>query len=380
MQAIILHNEKMNLHPKWCSMSIRAAYLLADSMRISPLDATLMQYERVAIDDVHFKTKINYLLSSFEKKEELKETFEVLRDGKITYDMVAKAKRKDKDDLVYMKRFEKLVDNIFLKDQLIKIENITDYGFTPLCPMLQDEALEMLDDTDNTAIHGGEFHNVAIEDLLQLKTPKITAPPLIFLQNAIFSKNEGDFPNTLYFPEDNIADSSRPWLHYQTHINLMGIQDLSFDLLQSLRTQLKTPREQLNKAMNVWINEAMTGNHDFDEVNFFEEQLVPAMQAIDKVIEDCIFLQPYAQRSSSYIMKIAGIPVKDLWDYYLSKSFISEEQRKNLQLKEQEKPFAGRWPTFALGIGVQDDAITEEINNNTATTKRKTINLDDSSL
>ena len=377
MQAVILHNDAMSLKPNFCSMAIRAAYLLADSLRISPLDATLMQYERITDEDFHFKTKLTCLLNSFKKKEDEKENYETLLNGKILYDQVLKNKRKSKDELVYMKRFEKMVDDVFLKDQLVKIEKIKSFGYVSLCPMLQDEALEMLDDSENTIIHGRKFNNVDEVDLLQLKTPKITAPPLIFLQDAALQKSVGDFKNVQYLPEENIEDKSKPWVHHKIHINLMGIQDLSYELLKALRAQLTSPRAQLNKVMDIWINESMNNSLSFDEATYFKEQIEPAVEAIDKVIEDCVYLKAYAHQNSSYIMRIGAVPVIDLWDYYRNRHFISEEHRNTLQQKEQEKPYAERWPVFALGVGVADDAFPEEIDKEQMTNKRKVISLDD---
>jgi hypothetical protein len=345
---------------------IRGALLISDTISLSPSDVSIITTKHDYMDvTVSFQLKVKILEQIW---EELPEALEVVIKCKNLYKQLSQIKNKKTKDLVLLKKITSIIDDFYKKTifQTVNETELKDYAL--LLPFIEDGLVNIADLTDKEpALTNIDYHNHEPYEILLKKFKKENIPHTLFYIPNRYHSYAHPFKQ---INDASASDKSVAWFDFS--FDLTGLKYLSLESVQKIREQTETERFAFNMYMNQWIDETMKNGLSFNDIEFYQENILPTAQYLNEALINHPLFQKVHDNEEKIFLRIGSMPVHDIWNYFHLLNFVDEAGMEKLNDYKTLPSFNGRWPVMAPFTPFH---LSEHKDENQII-KRKVINLD----
>ncbi len=370
METIFLNAEQSEIKFTEELCSIKASMLFANTVSISPKDVGWI-FSKYLYEDspITIQQKIVVLERYYHNyPDTMRHLLKVKNDIK----NLNKSRNKTKADIVLLNKITEITHKLYDSTihrvfTLTELKEVTDFQV-----FYEQEFVDCIDlPDDEDTVYYDYFHNNKPHDLLLKQFNKKTPPPSVFVLPVRNRQYEQPYLN---INDAAAANKTNGW--YDAEINITGLNDLSLIELLTVREEITGISNQFNDAMNTWILNSEQDSWQFDDISYYEEQVLPIAKKLNEALIHHPILKPYYNKSEQQFLRIGAIPVSDIWHYYHQLNFIDGSELEVIKPHQNELKYKGRWPVLAPYFVNNNTTETIIENTDTEYNKRKFINLD----
>ena len=297
-----------------------------------------------------------------------------------------KIKHKTPDQLRWNSKNDKLFLDFYRHWEDIKQIEMTSKGYDFLQKMVAEKILIIQDVIEEGFI----FDDIRMVKLETLFIPRLLGTDYL---NSVLILNDLFLTTFQLKPEDKFvgalteeaADSNNSYFHFVA--TLFNFNDLSFTELKVLRDSFSSKMTGIKNQLDEWIAICNTSSDNTESLQFFKENIIPVLPAVDSFFENETLLKFYQENKNNdtnFYMYIGEITKSALLHYYQFMMPMTDEIKQTLVDKFiQEDCCNQRIPMIIISqtkdlalpkvVNMEEDLSTSE----EAASKRKFIEIEE---
>lgn len=355
MNTLVCNTSSPKVNMSGESVALRAAYYLSD-MAVS-FGTTHMV--------IHLEAHYQHVKGEKNKLEMMRKYYTDKNDGgfqdmeKIFKHMLVarQKKHKSKEDIIFIKRAERLVDTYYQAYVDFVLKMSSPGGLNYLAGVMEKNKFEFIPtDVRNTETEKEPYYPAS--KFLQRQWEKELTPPVMFcLTQEFFTK---DFlpRHPILAPGDwGVKDAANPYVdHCFTFPNLNG---MNTEELLTVRKDTEKVSGDFKKAVDEWITMADHGAPGADTLKFYLDKVKPLTLPLQKHFEENDILRDMEKKypGASVEVHLGEAPMWFIRDFYETLDvFTSETWQKMNALKDTKGDERNRRYPFMCIRGVVSEA------------------------
>ncbi len=323
-------------------------------------------------------------------KELYAETIESITQYFVQKDAYDKIKHKTPDQIRWNIKINHSFQGIYKIWVAQKAEEMEAEGFGYLQNLVNEKTIE-LQAMPEEGFKFDDLKSITLESIFNssINGPNGNSNVLIFHDVHLNSDNFDNEDKFVLAQDPDATDTNNSWFHYAAAIPSFNL--LSQTELKIVRNAYTTKMAAIKEQINKWLHIANTSTSNTESIQFFKENIMPSLPAIDSFFQNEEVLKYYVQHKKEdmeYHMYIGEITKRALLNYYLHFMPISEEVKKSLEEKFRlQGIYNNRIPVIIisrlkdlalpLDLKIYENIFAEPLENQTELQKRKYINIED---
>lgn len=341
MKAIYYHVTTGRVNYDILSIGLRVPYLITDKVLMA-CDTTCNIYLIEFFKSFKTLSKILILESLYEKKQYDEAYLNCIRSIKKNYYKQKEVKHPDKKLLILYNKLMHQVDILF-KNYVSWILNCyQQYGLIELSKIDDDTTFDFLIIEKDNAVHRKRrMPSLKTTEFAKSLLPSKEVGGIIITVSKDFLSPEFLNNRKIYEYRDKEAmNEGEIYLHKSLILPLPII--LNADELKSVKNHLSNDTIVLNERIEKWYNCFIENESTESRINFFEKEVIPCMQEIQKSIDN-IELLNYVRKTnikgpSDITVWIGEAPLTTIWEFYKYVGQLEEEEYGNLETAVEINP------------------------------------------
>ncbi len=385
MKALQYNLSTGKVNFKTLSIALRTGYLLMEKVLLLG-DNNNCLYPAELFKSASLRQKINLLEGVYENSNVDNQILITLREIKGHINGFNKVKHPDKTLIVPYKKMMHQIDalysdyttwllNINKQIGLMELQGIDDDDIFNFEFIIKDNS------TPQKSIYTNTKTNKFAHSLLPAKGREEVIVLLDFeFVNTDFLKDRKIYNLT----EQESKDEKNIFLNRFLKIPIPI--KLKADELKSVKKQLSKVTTIFNETLCKWYNCFIEQECNENRINFFENKIIPYASSIQQEVDNNAILNCILQNETSinpYIdIWIGEAPLATIWEYYIYKRMITEEEYEQLIIDAEINPlFKKRVPIMVIASEEKDESTNENnkdlTEENTILASRKSIYIND---
>ncbi len=322
------------------SVNTRLGLLLADGPIVDGYTQFMVDFDK-SFGSLTPAVQMDSIIQAAEKTDSQEAA--QLREFVLQHKKMRALKRKDKQVLIAMKRYDQLV-SVYTKSHLDDA-NVKgqEFGYYQLRPLLE-EPFVMFYHCYPSRPEGSDEYVAPLSELLQMmgdpydrklgKEDIAFVLPLEFMAPTGLPPGAGPISAALPKGAAPEADEEAIWM--EPILQLPNINILSAEEIMAIRQELHLPGSAFRAAMDEWIADCHHNRRTVRErARFFEETVRPAAQPIQQAMNENKILMAHRMahevKQLQMPLFVVEMPLRVLWDLYEKADALPAETLQKLR-------------------------------------------------